>query len=240
MNRGKDKDKVEISLEHDCKKPLRKYVYEANNIPYNDFCDLQAHSGKISAKRGNIKITLPPESVIFLTTDYTDRKPSEILSLKKKGKTLSWKKCEDAEHCYYRVFASDKEDFIPSYENQIASTVAECITLKKNMPFYKVLSVDRCEFAFDDGEWESETDSLLVSDNGRSRFFKNMLSKGEHTLDITVFGTRGNAFGAVHNTKLEEEHYWYGPGAWRTHDEPEWSDAYVLKKTGLIDTPIIF
>ncbi|MBR3967274.1 MAG: hypothetical protein IKJ91_09405 [Clostridia bacterium] len=67
-----------------------------------------------------------------------------------------------------------------------------------------------------------------------------MLSKGEHTLDITVFGTRGNAFGAVHNTKLEEEHYWYGPGAWRTHNEPEWSDAYVLKKTGLIDTPIIF
>lgn len=143
VNRGKDTDKAEISLEHDCKKPLRKYVYEANNIPYNDFCDLQAYSGKISAKSGNIKITLSPESVIFLTTDYTDRKPSEILSLKKKGKTLSWKKCEDAEHCYYRVFASDKEDFIPSYENQIASTVAECITLKKNLPFYKVLSVDR-------------------------------------------------------------------------------------------------
>ena len=66
------------------------------------------------------------------------------------------------------------------------------------------------------------------------------LSKGEHTLDITVFGTRGNTFGAIHNTRLDEAHYWYGPGAWRTHDAPEWSDAYILRKTGLLDTPIIF
>lgn len=66
------------------------------------------------------------------------------------------------------------------------------------------------------------------------------LSKGEHTLDITVFGTRGNTFGAIHNTRLDEAHYWYGPGAWRTHNAPEWSDAYILRKTGLLDTPIIF
>ncbi len=35
-----------------------------------------------------------------------------------------------------------------------------------------VLLLDRCEFAFDNGEWEKETDSLLVSDIGISRFYE--------------------------------------------------------------------
>ena len=62
---------------------------------------------------------------------------------------------------------------------------------------------------------------------------------GENSLDITVFGTRINAFGALHNTHLEP-YYWHGPGAWRTHGMPEWSDAYILHKTGLLDAPIVF
>lgn len=65
------------------------------------------------------------------------------------------------------------------------------------------------------------------------------ISMGKHRLDITVFGTRANAFGALHNTHLEH-YYWHGPGAWRTHGMPEWSDSYILRKTGLLDAPIIF
>lgn len=62
---------------------------------------------------------------------------------------------------------------------------------------------------------------------------------GQHKLDITVFGTRVNAFGALHNPHLEP-FYWHGPGAWRTHDMPEWSDSYILRKTGILDAPIVF
>ncbi len=61
------------------------------------------------------------------------------------------------------------------------------------------------------------------------------LGEGNHKVDITLFGNRYNSFGPVHLT--EEDCSWHGPGAWR--DENQWSYEYVLRKVGIIASPII-
>ncbi len=62
------------------------------------------------------------------------------------------------------------------------------------------------------------------------------LSAGNHKIDITVFGHRYNAFGAVHLT--DTKHSWHGPGAWRS-DEECWSYEYVFREVGILARPII-
>jgi hypothetical protein len=62
------------------------------------------------------------------------------------------------------------------------------------------------------------------------------LSSGAHKVDITLFGNRFNAFGAVHLT--DTKHSWHGPGAWRS-DEECWSYEYSLRDVGILSRPII-
>lgn len=133
---------IEFEFEHKTDKPLRRYDFSADNIPYNDFCDLQGCSGLVECN-GGAKITVGARSVTFLTTDYIDREPSKIKGVKLKNGILSWKPCIDEEHCYYRVYASSTKDFTPSYENQIASTVAERYNVDNHKLYYKVVSVDK-------------------------------------------------------------------------------------------------
>ena len=59
--------------------------------------------------------------------------------------------------------------------------------------------------------------------------------KGNHTLEITLFGNRQNAFGPVHRTIPDG---WIGPSAWRTKGE-EWDYNYRLKNLGIMEKPII-
>lgn len=143
VNWKNEADNVTIELEHMCDKPLRKYIFEASNIPYNDFCDLQGHSSLVELSEGCIKTILPPKSVVFLTTDYCDRIPGEIKNIRFSGSRLVWDKCKEEEHCYYRVYASLDRDFVPGADNQIASSVAESIRIRDKTLFYKVLSVDK-------------------------------------------------------------------------------------------------
>lgn len=124
-------------------KPFRVYEYSANNIPYNKFNDLQDYRYKLAISGENVAIILKGKSVTFLTTDYEDRIPSKIKGIKSCKGMLKWKKCNDLEHRYYRVFASDEKNFPLSYENQIASTVAEYYIPEKNYKYYKVVSVDK-------------------------------------------------------------------------------------------------
>jgi hypothetical protein len=60
---------------------------------------------------------------------------------KKKG-ALIWQEITDENHCYYRVYADGKKGFVPSAENQIASTVATELPITNQKLHYKVLSVD--------------------------------------------------------------------------------------------------
>jgi hypothetical protein len=62
------------------------------------------------------------------------------------------------------------------------------------------------------------------------------LAAGEHRLDITAFGNRVNAFGAVHN--CNERWTWHGPSAWRTKGV-DWCYEYQLKPMGVLSAPIV-
>lgn len=132
-----------LAIEHTADKPFRRYDYCAGNVPYNRSNDLQTWSAEVPFDDGNVKIRLLPESITFLTTDYRKRVPSEVENVSVCEGRLTWDKCTDPEHCYYRVFASPEAEFVPSSENQIASTVAEYTEIRNTDLFYKVLSIDR-------------------------------------------------------------------------------------------------
>jgi hypothetical protein len=55
---------------------------------------------------------------------------------------------------------------------------------------------------------------------------------GGHTLEITAFGNRANAFGIIHHTNRDLP--WYGPGAWRATGK-DWTYDYNLRPTGLLE-----
>lgn len=63
-----------------------------------------------------------------------------------------------------------------------------------------------------------------------------MVEAGEHTLELTVFGSRVNTFGTVHNCNQTE--FWYGPNAWRTEGD-QWAYEYQLKPAGLLKAPVL-
>ncbi|MBQ2904730.1 MAG: hypothetical protein IJE48_10065 [Clostridia bacterium] len=62
------------------------------------------------------------------------------------------------------------------------------------------------------------------------------LGEGKHSIDITLFGNRFNAFAAVHQTDINRS--WHGPDAWRS-DEECWSYEYRLRDVGILKHPII-
>lgn len=63
-----------------------------------------------------------------------------------------------------------------------------------------------------------------------------VLTTGEHTLDITVYGNRVNAFGCLHNA--DEQTTWFGPEAWRTKGDA-WCYEYQIKPMGLLVSPTL-
>lgn len=60
---------------------------------------------------------------------------------------------------------------------------------------------------------------------------------GEHMLNITLYGHRGNGFGPVHLCDLKER--WIGPKAWRS-ERDQWCYEYMLKEIGIITSPKIW
>lgn len=59
---------------------------------------------------------------------------------------------------------------------------------------------------------------------------------GHHTLEITAYGNRRNAFGQVHCA--DETLTWFGPDSWRTSGA-RWADEYQLARTGILASPVI-
>ena len=64
------------------------------------------------------------------------------------------------------------------------------------------------------------------------------MEKGWHNIDITVFGTRFNNFGPVHNNF--KNYTDWGPDSWQTYDSPMWTDAYRLRPTGILNNPTVY
>ena len=57
-----------------------------------------------------------------------------------------------------------------------------------------------------------------------------------HTLEITAFGNRNNAFGPLHN--LDPDSPGQVPNAWRSEGE-RWTYGYELKPMGILSAPIV-
>ena len=134
VNYGKKETDLTFENEHKSDKPLRQYSYNSKNPPYNDFNDLQNYDKIICVKDNNFTITIPAKAMVVLTTDYQDRKPTEIDGIKVENDKLIWNACLDAEHTYYRVYKNGK---------QIASTVVEYLSITDEKANYEVYSVDK-------------------------------------------------------------------------------------------------
>ncbi len=141
VNRNKKPTKIRVCADGVFKKSVRVYEYDSNNVPRNDFCDLQPYSCIIN--EGD-EFELKPDSVTFFTTDYIERDYAVYADgVRIEDGKLCWNKINDETHCYYRVFASDDSKFVPVPENQIASTIAESLAIDNKDLYYKVLSVDK-------------------------------------------------------------------------------------------------
>ena len=141
VNRGKSEKTIclQSSL---FKKDIRAYVYDPARVRKNRFGDLPAAETVIPMNAP--EYTIRPESVVFLTTDYLDKAGHVYADgVKVSEGRLIWNAVSNPDHCYYRVFAGKDEDFVPAFENQIASTVAEELPIDDADLYYRVLSVDK-------------------------------------------------------------------------------------------------
>ena len=86
-----------------------------------------------------------------------------------------------------------------------------------------------CKVVLDDGE------AVPMAYSPYNVTFKKV-SKGKHTLKVTVYGHRFNTFGCVHN--CDDDYRWFGPDSWRTLGD-RWSYEYQLKEIGLLISPQI-
>ena len=64
-----------------------------------------------------------------------------------------------------------------------------------------------------------------------------MLDEGKHTLELTVYLSRVNTFGALHNSNRDMT--WFGPSAWYP-SAADYSYQYRLAEQGLITAPTIY
>ncbi len=62
------------------------------------------------------------------------------------------------------------------------------------------------------------------------------LSPKGHTLHLTAYGNRFNAFGAVHN--CDPALQWHGPGSYRS-EGVDWCYEYQLKPMGILSAPLL-
>ena len=133
--------------------PLRRYVYDSANVPFNAFNDLQPHAETIVAAGDRFTVTLPAKSMTFFTTDYVDRVPAKVEGVRVAAARgapetggcggnvcgtssfrLVWTATKDPDHRYYRVYRDGK---------QIASTVATSLAVGSAKGTYSVKSVDK-------------------------------------------------------------------------------------------------
>ncbi len=120
----------------------------------------------------------------------------------------------------------------------------------QGLPFYAGNVTYHCIANFDEGDVCIEATQFrnpvltVALDNEKKgsiafapyRLNLGSMKKGEHTIDITAFGNRANAFGTIHNCNHTTS--WFGPDGWRTTGS-SWSYEYVLKQMGILVKPII-
>ncbi len=122
---------------------------------------------------------------------------------------------------------------------------------EQGMPFY----TGNIDYVFDadiecDGEYyirvpEFKAPLLGVSVDGEKkgliafsphRVGVGALCRGRHTVSVTLYGSRQNIFGTLHNA--DENYTWYGNDAYRTTGW-QWTDGYMLRGVGIMSDVII-
>lgn len=130
------------------------------------------------------------------------------------------------------------------------STAAFMDAARQGYPFYGGNLTYRIPFVSKGGEVSVQASMfrspvIKVSVDGKEKGYiafspykadLGRLSPGEHLLELTVFGSRINTFGSIHNCNQKE--FWFGPNAWRTTGD-QWSYEYQLKPVGLLKAPIL-
>ena len=133
-----DAKKVTLAFPLMLTRPLRVYEYDSEHPPINAFNDLQPAKGTVTAVDGTVTIAVPARSMTFLTTDYEDRVPAEVVNVRIANGVLSWAASKEPEHCYYRVYRDG---------TQIASTVATSLpvpgVVEGDLKRFTVKSVDK-------------------------------------------------------------------------------------------------
>jgi hypothetical protein len=118
----------------------------------------------------------------------------------------------------------------------------------QGLPFYAGNVTYHCSVECKEGELELEASqyrnpllsvALDGEEKGKLVFapYKLSLGKvaaGKHSVDITAYGNRVNAFGTVHNCSRSTT--WFGPNAWRS-EGPNWSYEYQLREMGVLISP---
>lgn len=141
VNRNKEETKISLCTDL-FQKDVRIYEYDPCHVPYNKFADLQNYTTVLC--KDALNYTLKPESVTYFTTDYTTKEQHVYADgIAVTDDIIRWNAVGDKNHCYYRVFTSDTDHFVPSKENQIASTVSTMLPSKDVKKNVKVLSVDK-------------------------------------------------------------------------------------------------
>ena len=144
VNRHAEETELEISLENlKSGKKVRKYVYDSNDVPRSAFADMQDYEELLDAESGVIRVKMPGNAIVMLTTDYTDEKPSSVTGVCTEEGVVSWDASADPTHVYYRVYRGETADFVPSKANQIASTIDTKCRTGGAPGYYKVCSVNR-------------------------------------------------------------------------------------------------
>lgn len=135
INLQDKKDKVSLDFEFPVKKAFRRYDFVRGNVAYNEFNDLQGFTVAEPSAKDRFDIPMEPYSMVILTTDYEDRKPSAVKDIAVTKGGIRWSASADSEHCYYRVYENG---------NQIASTAATKLKHQVNSKAkYTVKSVDK-------------------------------------------------------------------------------------------------
>lgn len=150
VNRYKGDVPVEFKLKNEpVNTEFRKYVYDPENVKINPFGDLQEPVGKVAMRDGRMTDTLKQGTLTVYTTAYDEESPGPVQDLKIErtfnGKVrLTWRPNLESGLCYYRIYRSNKPDFVPSVESQIGTTVATEFLDENpsNERYYKVVAVD--------------------------------------------------------------------------------------------------
>jgi hypothetical protein len=156
INRNPEEKQLQLKIDQDLgDMTFRKYIYDAEDPPFNYFGDLQDHSKTIDVNRHEFKDVVRPNSIIVYTSLYDDDPPAQVSGLKvepakienRDRNVLTWEENQENDLCYYRIYRSSEEGFTISAEKQIATTVSTKYIDRKvhGLPqyYYKVTAVDQ-------------------------------------------------------------------------------------------------